>query len=63
MSTETMNAAAPALEVRNLDVYYGARTPADVSLTLPSVLGVLYAMEWARNLGHAITGLVPARAA
>ena len=43
MSTESMNVGAPALEVRNLDVYYGrAHALQDISLTLHSgVLGVV----------------------
>jgi uncharacterized protein (UPF0261 family)/ABC-type branched-subunit amino acid transport system ATPase component len=64
MSTETMNPGAPALEVRNLDVYYGrAHALQDVSLTLHSgVLGVVGRNGMGKTtLCNAITGLVPAR--
>ena len=68
MSTEVMNAGtsvhAPALEVRNLDVYYGrAHALQDVSLTLHSgVLGVVGRNGMGKTtLCNAITGLVPAR--
>ena len=66
MSTEAINSttSAPALEVRNLDVYYGrAHALQDVSLTLPSgVLGVVGRNGMGKTtLCNAITGLVPAR--
>ena len=64
MSTEAMNSGAPALEVRNLDVYYGrAHALQDVSLTLHSgVLGVVGRNGMGKTtLCNAITGLVPAR--
>lgn len=68
MSTEAMtsstSALAPALEVRNLDVYYGrAHALQDVSLTLQSgVLGVVGRNGMGKTtLCNAITGLVPAR--
>ena len=68
MSTDTMapgmSAQAPALEVRNLDVYYGrAHALQDVSLTLHSgVLGVVGRNGMGKTtLCNAITGLVPAR--
>ncbi|HVE51208.1 MAG TPA: ABC transporter permease [Casimicrobiaceae bacterium] len=64
MSTEAMNAGAHALEVRNLDVYYGrAHALQDVSLTLHAgVLGVVGRNGMGKTtLCNAITGLVPAR--
>ena len=66
MSTEAINSttSAPALEVRNLDVYYGrAHALQDVSLTLPSgVLGVVGRNGMGKTtLCNAITGLVSAR--
>ena len=64
MSTEAVNSGAPALEVRNLDVYYGrAHGLQDVSLTLRSgVLGVVGRNGMGKTtLCNAITGLVPAR--
>ncbi len=64
MSTDAINVGAPALEVRNLDVYYGrAHALQDVSLTLPSgVLGVVGRNGMGKTtLCNAITGLVPAR--
>ncbi|MDQ3215204.1 MAG: ABC transporter permease [Pseudomonadota bacterium] len=68
MSTEAMGSGmspqAPALEVRNLDVYYGrAHALQDVSLTLHSgVLGVVGRNGMGKTtLCNAITGLVPAR--
>ena len=64
MSTEPMNVGAPALEVRNLDVYYGrAHALQDISLTLHSgVLGVVGRNGMGKTtLCNAITGLVPAR--
>ena len=65
MSTEAMNVGCrPALEVRNLDVYYGrAHALQDISLTLHSgVLGVVGRNGMGKTtLCNAITGLVPAR--
>jgi uncharacterized protein (UPF0261 family)/ABC-type branched-subunit amino acid transport system ATPase component len=64
MSTETMNPGTPALEVRNLDVYYGrAHALQGVSLTLHSgVLGVVGRNGMGKTtLCNAITGLVLAR--
>ncbi len=68
MSTEPIapgtSAQAPALEVRNLDVYYGrAHALQDVSLTLNAgVLGVVGRNGMGKTtLCNAITGLVPAR--
>ena len=68
MSTEPIapgtSAQAPALEVRNLDVYYGrAHALQDISLTLNSgVLGVVGRNGMGKTtLCNAITGLVPAR--
>ena len=64
MSTEAINHLAPALEVRNLDVYYGrAHALQDVSLTLAAgVLGVVGRNGMGKTtLCNAITGLVSAR--
>ena len=64
MSTDAINVGAPALEVRNLDVYYGrAHALQDISLTLHSgVLGVVGRNGMGKTtLCNAITGLVPAR--
>jgi uncharacterized protein (UPF0261 family)/ABC-type branched-subunit amino acid transport system ATPase component len=64
MSTETMNPGTPALEVRNLDVYYGrAHALQGVSLTLHSgVLGVVGRNGMGKTtLCNAITGLVSTR--
>ena len=64
MSTDAISARAPALEVRNLNVYYGrAHALQDISLTLPSgVLGVVGRNGMGKTtLCNAITGLVPAR--
>ena len=64
MSTETMNPVTPALDVRNLDVYYGrAHALQGVSLTLHSgVLGVVGRNGMGKTtLCNAITGLVLAR--
>jgi ABC-type branched-subunit amino acid transport system ATPase component len=64
MSTDAINAGVPALEVRNLNVYYGrAHALQDISLTLHSgVLGVVGRNGMGKTtLCNAITGLVPAR--
>ena len=64
MSTDATNITAPALEVRNLNVYYGrAHALQDISLTLHSgVLGVVGRNGMGKTtLCNAITGLVPAR--
>ena len=68
MSTDAMNVGMSskpaALEVRNLDVYYGrAHALQDISLTLHSgVLGVVGRNGMGKTtLCNAITGLVPAR--
>ena len=65
MSTERdQRRLRPALEVRNLDVYYGrAHALQDISLTLHSgVLGVVGRNGMGKTtLCNAITGLVPAR--
>ncbi len=59
-----IESTTPALEVRNLDVYYGrAHALQDVSLTLHSgVLGVVGRNGMGKTtLCNAITGLIPAR--
>src|SRR5687767_9848052 len=64
MSTDAINTSVPALEVRNLNVYYGrAHALQDISLTLHSgVLGVVGRNGMGKTtLCNAITGLVPAR--
>ena len=64
MSTDVVDTSAPALEVRNLNVYYGrAHALQDISLVLPSgVLGVVGRNGMGKTtLCNAITGLVPAR--